>query len=92
MNKSDLIQQVRERARLTTHQSSQAVTAVIETIMEAVADGEKVLLTGFGSFEPRERKAREGYNPKTREAITIPPRRVPAFSAGKTFKELVADK
>jgi DNA-binding protein HU-beta len=58
--------------------------------MEAVSKGEKVTLVGFGSFEPRERKEREGRNPKTGEAMKIPATKVPAFSAGKLFKDLVA--
>ncbi|MGB3614461.1 MAG: HU family DNA-binding protein, partial [Elainellaceae cyanobacterium] len=68
------------------------LTAALEAIMEAVSDNDKVTLVGFGSFEPRERKAREGRNPKTGEAMTIPATRVPAFSAGKLFKEKVAPK
>lgn len=58
--------------------------------MEAVSKGEKVSLVGFGNFEPRQRKEREGRNPKTGETLMIPATTVPAFSAGKGFKELVA--
>jgi DNA-binding protein HU-beta len=58
--------------------------------MEAVSDGDKVTLVGFGSFESRERKAREGRNPKTGDKMEIPATRVPAFSAGKLFKDRVA--
>ena len=57
---------------------------------EAVANGDKVTLVGFGSFERRERSEREGRNPKTNEPMTIPAIRVPGFSAGKAFKEKVA--
>ena len=58
--------------------------------MEAVSDGDKVTLVGFGSFERRDRKEREGRNPKTGEKMSIPATKVPAFSAGKLFKEKVA--
>jgi DNA-binding protein HU-beta len=60
--------------------------------MEAVAWDDKVTLVGFGSFEARNRKAREGRNPKTNEKMSIPATKVPAFSAGKLFKEKVALK
>jgi DNA-binding protein HU-beta len=66
------------------------LTAAIDSIMEAVSTGDKVTLVGFGSFEPRERKEREGRNPKTGEAMKIPATKVPAFSAGKLFKDMVA--
>ena len=59
--------------------------------METVSEGEKVTLIGFGSFEPRDRKARDGRNPKTGEVIKIPATTVPAFSAGKAFKERVKE-
>jgi DNA-binding protein HU-beta len=62
----------------------------LETIIQAVSSGDKVTLVGFGSFEPRERKAREGRNPKTNEKMEIPATKVPAFSAGKLFRERVA--
>ncbi|MEO0943200.1 MAG: HU family DNA-binding protein, partial [Cyanobacteria bacterium J06642_12] len=66
------------------------VTATIDSIMEAVSEGDKVTLIGFGSFESRDRKQREGRNPKTGEPMTIPATTVPAFSAGKAFKEQVS--
>ena len=68
------------------------ISATIDTIMEAVASDDKVTLVGFGSFESRDRKAREGRNPKTNEKMNIPATKVPAFSAGKKFKEAVAPK
>ncbi|WP_439648882.1 HU family DNA-binding protein [Leptolyngbya ohadii] len=61
-----------------------------ESIMEVIAGGEKVTLVGFGTFEARQRQEREGRNPKTGESMTIPASTVPAFSAGKLFKETVA--
>ena len=90
MNKSELIEIVAEQADLSKNAADMSVSATIEPIMTAVADREKVSLVGFGSFEPRDRKAREGRNPKTGETILIPATTVPAFSAGKGFKTLVA--
>ena len=79
-----------EKANVTKKQADQVLSAAIETIVEAVSSGDKVTLVGFGSFESRERKAREGRNPKTNEKMEIPATRVPAFSAGKQFREIVA--
>ncbi|NEN99913.1 MAG: HU family DNA-binding protein [Moorea sp. SIO1F2] len=90
MNKGELVDKVAERATVTKKQADAVLTATIETIMEAVSEGDKVTLVGFGSFESRERKAREGRNPKTGEKMEIPATKVPAFSAGKVFKERVA--
>jgi DNA-binding protein HU-beta len=90
MNKGELVDQVAKKASVTKKAAEQIVTATIDTIMETVADGEKVTLVGFGTFEPRERKAREGRNPKTGDKMEIPATTVPAFSAGKMFKEKVA--
>ncbi|HEY9697031.1 MAG TPA: HU family DNA-binding protein [Trichocoleus sp.] len=90
MNKGELVDKIAEKADVTKKQADAVLTAAIDSIMEAVASGDKVTLVGFGSFEPRERKEREGRNPKTGEAMTIPETKVPAFSAGKLFKELVS--
>ncbi len=92
MNKGELVDKVADKASVTKKQADAVVSAAIETIMESVAEGHKVTLVGFGSFEPRERKAREGRNPKTGEKMEIPATTVPAFSAGKLFKEKVAPK
>jgi DNA-binding protein HU-beta len=89
MNKGELVDKVAEKADVTKKQADAVLTAAIESIMEAVSDGEKVTLVGFGSFELRERKEREGRNPKTGETMTIPASKVPAFSAGKLFKDKV---
>ena len=89
MNQTELIQQVADEANLTKTQVQGAVKALLKTIMRVVADGDKITLIGFGSFEPRERSAREGRNPKTGEIVQIPAARVPSFSAGKTFREAV---
>jgi DNA-binding protein HU-beta len=89
MNKGELVDKVSERASVSKKQADAVVTATIETIMEAVSNGDKVTLVGFGSFEARERKAREGRNPKTGEKMMIPETKVPAFAAGKLFKDKV---
>lgn len=92
MNKGELVDDVAKKASVTKKQADAVITAVIETIMEAVSEGDKVTLVGFGSFESRDRKEREGRNPKTGEKMEIPATKVPAFSAGKLFKEKVAPK
>ena len=92
MNKGELVDQVAAKAGVTKKQVDAVITATVETIMESVSEGDKVTLVGFGSFESRDRKAREGRNPKTGEKMEIPATKVPAFSAGKMFKEMVASK
>jgi len=89
MNQTELIEQVATEAKLTKTQTQDAVRALLKTVMQVVADGNKVTLVGFGSFEPKVRSAREGRNPKTGKEIHIPEARVPSFSAGKTFREAV---
>lgn len=90
MNKGELVDAVAEKASVTKKQADAVLSAALETIIEAVSSGDKVTLVGFGSFEPRQRKAREGRNPKTNEKMEIPETTVPAFSAGKLFRERVA--
>jgi len=92
MNKGELVDTVAEKANVTKRQVDAVLTAALEAIMETVAEGNKVTLVGFGSFERRERKAREGRNPKTGDKMDIPETMVPAFSAGKLFKDKVAPK
>lgn len=89
MNKGELIDAIAEKAGLTKKQTDATVTAVIETIIDTVSSGEKVTLVGFGSFEARDRKARNGRNPQTGKKLKIKATKVPAFSAGKLFKEKV---
>ncbi|NJK27461.1 MAG: HU family DNA-binding protein [Coleofasciculaceae cyanobacterium SM2_3_26] len=90
MNKGELVDTVAEKASVTKKQADAVISATFEAIMEVVAQGDKVTLVGFGSFESRKRKAREGRNPKTGDKMEIPETTVPAFSAGKLFKERVA--
>jgi DNA-binding protein HU-beta len=91
MNKGELVEAIAAKTEMTKRDTDILLNAMIESIMEAVAAGEKVTLVGFGSFEPRERAAREGRNPQTGKAIKIAATTVPAFSAGKQFKEMVAE-
>jgi DNA-binding protein HU-beta len=87
MNKTDLIHKVAEKAEFTKKDATKAVDAVLDSIMEALSNGEHVSLIGFGNFEIRERAARKGRNPKTGEEIMIEASRVPAFRPGKMLKE-----
>jgi len=89
MNQTELIQKVADEANLTKTQTQDALRAFLKTIMQVVADGDKVTLVGFGTFEPKVRSAREGRNPKTGDTVQIPAATVPSFSAGKTFREAV---
>jgi DNA-binding protein HU-beta len=89
MNKTDLINQVSEKANLTKKDVGKAIDALFETIMEALAAGDKVQIVGFGNFEIRERSARKGRNPQTGEEIEIAASKVPSFKPGKAFKDIV---
>lgn len=90
MNKGELVDRVAAKSKTTKKEADAVLTAAIDSIMEAVAGGDKVTLVGFGSFEPRTRKEREGRNPKTGESMLIPSTIIPAFSAGKVFKDKVS--
>ena len=87
--KNDLVAAVVEKAGLSKKQAAAAVDAVLDTIKESLASGEKVSLNGFGSFDVKERKAREGRNPQTGEKIKIPAKKVPVFKPGKQLREAV---
>ena len=90
MNKAELVAAVAEKTALSKKDSEKAVNAAFEVITEALVAGGKVQLVGFGSFETKERNARIGGNPRTKEEIEIPASRVPAFKAGKALKDAVA--
>ena len=90
MTKSDLIAAVATKIGSSKKDSEKAVCAVLDSITEALANGEKVALTGFGTFEVKERAARMGHNPRNGEAMEIPASKAPAFKAGKALKEAVA--
>ena len=89
MNKTELIAAVAEKAGMSKKDSEKAVNAAFDTITEALAAGDKVQLVGFGAFEVKERGARIGRNPKTKEEIEIPASRVASFRVGKALKEAV---
>jgi DNA-binding protein HU-beta len=95
MNKGELVDAIAKKAQekgLSVNKKTvdEVLSATLEVIIDTVAGDEKVTLVGFGSFEARDRKAREGRNPKTGEKMEIPATKVPAFSAGKSFKEQVS--
>jgi DNA-binding protein HU-beta len=92
MNKGELVDKIAEKANVTKKDADSILTAMLEVILDAVAGGDKVTLVGFGTFEARQRQAREGRNPSTGEPIKIPATKVPAFSAGKQFKDKVVGK
>ena len=89
MNKSELISEVAEKAGMTKKDTEKVVNAVFESVTDALTKGEKVQLIGFGTFDLRTRKAREGRNPATGDVIQIPQATVPVFKAGKALKESV---
>lgn len=89
MNKAELIASVADKTGLTKKDSERAVNAVMASIEGALAEGKRVSLVGFGSFEVRDRKARQGRNPRTGEAIQVPAAKVPAFKPGKALRESV---
>lgn len=90
MNKTELINAVADKTELPKKDAEAAITAVVEAISEALAQGEKVQLVGFGSFEVKTRAARVGRNPKTGMEIEIPQAKAPVFKAGKALKDAVA--
>ncbi|MBQ6830214.1 MAG: HU family DNA-binding protein [Clostridia bacterium] len=90
MNKVKLVASVAEKAGLSKKDAEKAVAAVLDSVVEAVANGDKVQLIGFGTFELRVRAARTGRNPQTKQTITIPASKQPVFKAGKAFKDAVA--
>ena len=89
MNKAELVSAVAEKTGMSKKDSEKAVNAAFDTITEALAAGDKVQLVGFGAFEAKERGARIGRNPKTKEEIEIPASRVASFKVGKALKEAV---
>ncbi len=89
MNKEELVKEVSKKAKVSQKAAADVIAATLETVTKTVAKGQKVTLVGFGTFEPRKRAARSGRNPQTGATIKIAAKTVPAFSAGKKFKEAV---
>lgn len=89
MNKTELVASMAEKAGVSKKDTEAVLNAFIETVQEAVKANDKVQLVGFGTFETRERAAREGINPLTKEKIQIAASKAPAFKAGKAFKDML---
>ena len=89
MTKAELVVNVAEKAGLTRKDADKAVGAIFETIKQALVEGDKVQIIGFGTFENRTRSARTGRNPRTGAPIDIPASKLPSFKAGKGLKEAV---
>jgi DNA-binding protein HU-beta len=89
LNKADLISNMSEKAAISKKDAEKALNAFMDSVEEALVKGDKVQLVGFGSFEIRERAARKGRNPQTKEEITIKASKVPVFKAGKVLKDMV---
>ena len=90
MNKTELVAAVAAKTEMSKKNAEKAVSAVLETVAETLAAGEKVQLVGFGTFEAREREARTAKNPRTGETVEVAASRVPAFKAGQALKNKVA--
>lgn len=89
MTKNDLIEKVAKKANLTKNASADAVNNTFNLIRDALGRGEKIVITGFGTFVIRSRTARRGRNPQTGEIIQIPSTKTPGFVAGKTLRRLI---
>lgn len=89
MNKTELVSAVTKESNVKKRDVEAVIEALTNTIMSEVAKGEKVQITGFGSFERKERSARTVKNPRTQESIDVPASKAPSFSAGTAFKEKV---
>ena len=89
MNKEELLTEIAKRSKVTKKNAGLVLDAMMSTIQNTVKKGDKVTLVGFGTWERRDRKARTGRNPQTGATLKIAAKKVPAFSAGKKFRELV---
>lgn len=89
MTKVNMVEAVARHAGVTKAESARVVDAFVKSVTEALSKGEKVTMTGFGTFEVRQRAARMGRNPQTGATIQIPAQRTPAFRAGKSLKDAV---
>lgn len=89
MNKTELIAAAAERSGISKKDAERVLNAAIDSIAASLASGEKVQISGFGIFETKDREARVGRNPHTKQAIEIPATRVPAFKASKNLKDIV---
>ena len=92
MNKAELIAAIAAKTGETKKGAEEVVNAFVSVVTDALVEGDKVQLVGFGSFEVRKRAARKGRNPQTKEEIKIPASKAPVFKAGKALKDLVNNK
>ena len=92
MTKAELISAVAEQSGFSKKDSEKALNAVVSAITDALIKGNKVQIVGFGTFEVRERAAKEAINPRTKEKIPVPGKKAPAFKAGKALKDAVDAK
>ena len=90
MNKTELIAAVAERSGITRKDAERVINATVDTITASLVSGDKVQISGFGIFETKEREARVGRNPRTKETIEIPASRVPTFKPSKALKDNVS--
>jgi DNA-binding protein HU-beta len=90
MNKTELVGKIAEKSNLTKKDSEKALNAFIESVIETLKNGDKVQLTGFGTFEVHDRAERKGRNPQTGKEIVIPATKAPAFKAGTELKKVVS--
>ena len=89
MNKEEFVKEVSKKSKVSQKVAADILSATLETIQKTVSKGKKVTLVGFGTFEARKRAARTGRNPQTGATLKIAAKTVPAFTAGKKFKEIV---
>ena len=89
MQKTDFVKAVAKKAKMSQKDTKEVVDAALEVIADQLKSGEKVTLTGFGTFEVRQRQAREGVNPQTGKKINIPATKTPGFSASSTLQARV---
>ncbi len=89
MNKGELIERIADEAGMSKAEAQRHFEAFTGTVTESLKGGEEVQITGFGKFEARERAAREGVNPQTKEKMQIPAKKVPSFSAGNALKDSI---
>lgn len=87
MNKEELVKEIAKKSKVSQKHANDLLSTTLEVIQKTVSKGKKVTLVGFGTFEPRKRAARNGRNPQTGKEIQIPAKTIPAFSAGKKFRE-----
>ena len=89
MNKGDIVSAIATKAGFTLKDADEAYKAFVSTVAEALKNGEEVVLAGFGTFKIKERAARTGVNPQTKETIKIPATKAPTFKFGKSFKDML---